>query len=122
MPSSYNKAQLTGGSFQNNQGAVLSNGYLTFQLNHDSNVYTLGGPNGIQVIAGQTTKMLLDGNGNLVANQFLWTNDALSPSGSFYTVQAFDSNGIPQWLTPQIFYIQPYASSISIGTLTPGTP
>ena len=122
MTNAYSKSNITGGGFQNNQGVPLSGGYLTFQLSHDSNVSTLGGPTGIQVVAGQTTHMLLDSNGNLCPNQYLWTNDNLSPSGSYYKVIAYDSSGIRVWNTPQIMYIEPYATQINIGTLIPNTP
>ena len=122
MTSTYSKSILTGGGFQDNQGNPLSSGWLTFQLSHDGNVSTLGGPNGIQIAAGVITTFYLDVNGNLSSNTGLWTNDLLTPAGSYYTVRAYNSQGLEVWTSPQVFYIQPHAPSINLGTLTPNTP
>jgi hypothetical protein len=122
MPSSFQKAQIIGGAFQDPSGNPLSNGYLTFVLSHDSNVAVLGGPTGAQVVAGIQIKFLLDNVGNLVSGQFLWTNDALTPAGSYYRVTAFNSQGIQVWANPQNFFIQPYAATINIGTIQPNVP
>lgn len=121
MSNIYKKANLTGGSFQDNQGNVLSLGTLTWKLSHDSNVSTLGGPNGLQVVAGIITTTPLDMNGNLLANQFIWTNDVLTPSGSYYLVRAYNVSGIEVWSAPQIFTLT-YAATINVGTLQPSLP
>ena len=120
--STYNKSNIVGGGFQNSSGYPISLGTLTFTLGHDSNVCTLGSPSGMQITAGQTIKFKLDMNGNLCPGQYLWTNDVLTPAGSYYTVTAFDSNGIQVWTSPQQFYFQPYSPTIDIGTLTPLVP
>lgn len=122
MSSSFLKTNLVGGSFQDNQGNVLSNGWLTFQLSHDANVAVLGSPTGSQVTAGQITTMLLNQNGSLCPLQYIWTNDVLTPAGSYYLVTAYNSQGLQVWANKQIMYIQPYTASINIGTITPNTP
>ncbi len=122
MPSSFQKAQIVGGGFQSSSGTPLSNGYLIFRLSHDSNIAVLGGPTGSQVVAGQQIKFGLDNIGNLLPNQFLWTNDALTPAGSYYRVTAHDKTGIQVWASPQNFFIEPYAATINIGTLSPQIP
>ena len=122
MTFAYQKANIIGGNFQNPSGLRLSNGFVTFQLSHDSNISTLGGPGGAQVTAGVPMSFPLDTNGNFVGGVFLWTNDLLTPSGSYYLVNVYDSSGIVVWNFPQQFYIQPYAATISFGTLQPNTP
>ena len=123
MPTSaFNKSILIGGGFQDNLGNPLSGGYLTFQLSHDGNATVLGAPNGVQVTAGVVTTIYLDQIGNLVKNTGIWSNDLLTPSGSYYLVKAYNAQGLLQWASPQQLYIQPYSSSINIGTLTPTTP
>lgn len=122
MTSIFNKAQIIGGNFQDPSGGPLSSGWLTFQLSHDANLSLLGSPTGSQVTAGTIVTAYLDINGNLRSGFYLWTNDLLTPSGSYYTVKAYNSQGLLVWNSPQTFYIQPYATSISIGTLTPTTP
>jgi hypothetical protein len=117
------KINLTGGSFQNPSGNALSLGYLEWRLNHDSNICILGGPFGSQVVAGITVKTYLDMSGNIISGS-LWPNDQLTPSGSYYTVRAFDMNGIEIWAVPQIFILQGYVSGqvVDVGTLTPVQP
>ena len=122
MSNTFNKAQIIGGAFQDASGNPLSNGWLTFKLSHDGNVAVLGGPAGSQVVSGITSKLLLDGIGNICANQYLWTNDTLSPSGSYYTVKAYNFQGIEVWNSPQTFVLAPYAPTINLGTFTPLVP
>jgi len=122
MASAFKKANIVGGGFQDPSGNPLSNGWLVLRLSHDSNITVLGAPNGSQVAAGVAINLYLDTNGNLVANQYLWTNDSLSPSGSYYLLTAYNSNGVQVSAFPQTYFIQPYAVSINIGTLQPNTP
>ena len=120
--SAYTKANITGGGFQDSSGNPIANGYLTFQLSHDSNITTFGAPNGSQVAAGIQVTLLLDTIGNLCRNQFLWTNDQLQPSGSYYTVNLYNSQGLLVWAFPQVFEIQPYQPTINIGSVQPTIP
>ena len=126
MATLFNKAMIVGGQFQDSSGQPLSNGWLVFKLSHDSNVSILGisltSPSGQQVVAGIQIKMFLDNNGNLVPNQYLWTNDVLTPSGSYYRVTAYNSQGLQVWNSPQNFFIQPYAPILDIAALVPQVP
>lgn len=122
MPSIFKKANIVGGGFQDASGNPLSNGWLVFSLSHDSNIAVLGGPNGMQVAAGLQVTLFLNGLGNIVPNSYLWTNDSLTPFGSYYRVNAFNFQGVQAWAFPQIFIIQPYAATIDIGTITPQIP
>ncbi len=121
MSSSYNKAKLIGGAFQDSSGTPLSNGKVVWTLSHDSNVATLGGPTGSQIVAGIDTTAYLDMNGNVSGSFYLWTNDILTPTGSYYTVRAYNSSGLEIWSVPQIFTLK-YAATIDIGTLEPTIP
>jgi hypothetical protein len=117
----FTKAILNGGNFQDSAGNPLSSGYLVFTLNHDSNVSVLGAPHGSQVISGVSIKFYLDVNGSLAANKGLWTNDLLTPTGSYYTVRAFDRTGIEVWASPQIFTFV-YSTTLDLGSIQPTTP
>ncbi len=117
----FNKANVTGGGFQDNQGNRLAGGYLTLTLSHDSNVYLLGSFTGSQVVAGQVTKLYLNNLGDLFPNQFVWTNDQLTPAGSFYTVRAYNSSGLQVWQAPQTWMLT-YAPTIDVGYLSPNVP
>ena len=119
--SSFSKSNLVGGQFQDASGNRLSNGYLVWILNHDSNIQTLGGPTGIQVAAGVPVKIRLDSNGNAVAGQYLWTNDVLTPAGSYYTVRLYDDAGLEVWSAPQVFYLT-YSATLDLGSLSPLVP
>jgi hypothetical protein len=118
MTNVYKKALLTGGQFQDASGNALSLGYLVFKLSSDSNVAVLGGPTGLQIVSGSTVKIFLDTNGNIQSGQSIWTNDILSPSGSFYQVRAFNSSGLEVWTAPQYFTLL-YQPSINLGTYQP---
>lgn len=115
------KAILIGGKFQDNAGNPLSFGWITLTLGHDENASFLGANSGSQVISGVTTKITLDINGNLTANTGIWTNDLLLPSGSYYTVRAYNSSGLQVWLSPQIWTLT-YSATIDVGSIIPTTP
>lgn len=121
MTTVYQKATLTGGGIQDSQGNPLSNGWLVWTLSHDSNLTVLGSPNGTQVVSGVSTKMYLDQNGNILGSPTLWTNDLLTPSGSYYTVKAYNHAGLQVWSVPQIFTLT-YSPTINFGSLTPIIP
>jgi len=90
MPS---PVQLTGGSFQDTEGNVLANGYLKFKLSQDCSV---GGTN---ICSGVEVTVQLDGSGNarMSPPQYLWANDVLSPSPTFYRVTGYTEQGQPVW-------------------------
>lgn len=121
MPNVYTQTRLFGGSFQDSSGAPLTLGKLEFRLNHDSNISTLGGPNGIQVVAGVPIYIYLSVNGSIFPSSYIWSNAILTPANSYYTVRAFNSSGLEIWMSPQIFQI-PYLASLDFGTLQPLIP
>lgn len=90
------KVELTGGAFQDSEGNVLANGYLTMRLSQDSVVNTS------QICSGVEIKIDLDANGNVAVYpahpvQSVWGNDQLSPANSFYRVTGYTSKGQPAW-------------------------
>lgn len=91
MPS---KVQLTGGAFQDSEGNVLANGYLTFKLSQDGSV------GGLSVCSGIEVKILLDANGNVATTpslQYMWGNDQILPVNTFYRVTGYTAQGQPAW-------------------------
>ena len=85
------KTQLSGGSFQDSEGNLLSGGYLTMRLNQDGVVNTS------QVCAGIKITITLDGYGSVIAGQYVWANDVLLPTNSYYVVTAYTANGQIAW-------------------------
>lgn len=88
------EVQLSGGAFQDPSGSPLANGYLLMQLSQDGQV------NGnAEIAAGVEIKILLDEDGNVQSDpaQYVWPNDAISPSGTFYTVSAYTAEGQLVW-------------------------
>jgi hypothetical protein len=116
MASIFNKSLLTGGSFQDSLGQSINFGYLIFKLYSDSSVSVLGGPTGQQIASGISVKIFLDANGNVQQNQSIWANSVLNPTGSFYLVRLFNSNGLEVWSTPQTWTLN-YQPTINLGTL-----
>jgi len=116
MASIFNKSVLVGGAFQDSLGSPISFGYLIFTLYSDSNVAVLGGPTGQQIVAGSSVKVFLDANGNVQNNQSIWANSVLNPSGSFYLVRLFNSNGLEVWSSQKSWTLF-YQPTINLGTL-----
>jgi hypothetical protein len=85
------KVQLSGGGFQDSEGNVLALGYLKFRLSQDEEV------NGLQICSGVEITINLDASGNVVAGQYIWGNDVLSPINSYYTVTGYTAAGQPAW-------------------------
>lgn len=112
--------QLSGGLFQNPSGGPLVNGFMLWTLSHDcqENVDSGGG----QVASGIPARVPLDANGSVAGSVFIWSNDVLNPSGSFYTVDLFDSNGAKVWASPQLFQLSATPNPLDIGTLVPFSP
>jgi hypothetical protein len=94
---SISKTMLTGGNFQDSEGNVLANGYLKMVLSSDESV------NDSQICSGISLNITLDGNGSaaayptIPADQYVWANDVMSPTNSFYTVTGYTSAGQPAW-------------------------
>jgi hypothetical protein len=109
--------QLTGGNFQDAEGNVLDNGYLTMALSHDEQDPSTG----TQIAAGLPVRILLDNLGNVAGIQKVWATDVLLPAGAYYIVEAFRSDGTMAWDSPQ-FQVVPSGSSLNIGTWIPSQP
>ena len=61
------KIQITGGAFQDFEGNVLANGYLTMQLSHDEQEAVDPG----EVVAGLILRVPLDANGNVAGTVYV---------------------------------------------------
>jgi hypothetical protein len=83
--------QITGGGFQDILGNALANGYLIFELSKPTSV------NGVYICDGVKIKVTLDSSGNVAGTQYLWGNDAMTPSDSYYRVTAYSAQGQPAW-------------------------
>src|SRR2546429_9936786 len=83
---------LTGGGFQDILGVPLANGYLIFELNKPTSVSGIG-----YICDGVKVKVTLDSSGNVAGTQYLWGNDAMTPSDSYYRVTAYTAQGQPAW-------------------------
>src|ERR1019366_6804161 len=88
------KVQLTGGSFQDSEGNLLSLGYLEMQLSQDESVSGSG-----QICSGITITIQLDVNGAVVVSpvQSVWGNDVMLPVNSYYRVTGFSAKGQLAW-------------------------
>lgn len=83
------------GNFQNFDGTPLANGYLVFELSQPSSVQ---GPSvaGVAYICnGIKIRINLDADGNVIVGQNLWGNDAISPTGTYYSVTGYTAQGQP---------------------------
>jgi hypothetical protein len=86
--------QLTGGNFQDTQGNLLVNGYLTFVLSQDAQANTT-----TNICAGREIKILLNSSGSISTSpaQYMWPNDVLTPANTFYVVRGYTSAGQLVW-------------------------
>lgn len=112
------RTQIINGSFQDNQGFSLSNGFLLFTLSQDGTINTSPYH---QIVGGTTTRVPLDNNGNVAGTVVIWTNDFITPSGTFYIVNAFNNSGLPVWDAPQ-YWTLTSGSPIDLGSLTVTNP
>jgi hypothetical protein len=101
--------QLIGGSFQDNEGNPLADGYLLMQLSQDAQAQIGGFPSG-QICSRIKVKVPLDSNGNVQGTPgdnlgpiCVWPNSGLAPTGTTYAVWAYTADGQlawgPQYLT-----------------------
>jgi hypothetical protein len=109
--------QLSGGAFQDSNGAIIANGYLLFELSQDAQVNTTE-----QICAGYKVKVLLDSNGNIQASpaQYMWPNDVLTPAGTFYLVSGYTAQGQLVW-GPNAQQVFSTPSPYNVGLWTPNT-
>jgi hypothetical protein len=109
-----------GGAFQDFEGNLLVGGYLLWTLSHDEQ-YSV---NNSQIVAGLKIRMTLDSNGNVPSNPatLIYSNDVLTPAGSFYTVRAFKADGTEAWAFSQNFQLTASPNPLDLGTLVPVNP
>ena len=108
---------LTGGKFQISLGAPLANGRLSLRLSHDARDPAAN----TQIASGAEISIPLDAMGNVYGLPMIWANDTLVPSGSFYKVLAFDSNGGRVWARAQILTVFSLPNPFDIGNLVPSS-
>lgn len=78
-------------TFQTPSGAPVANGFVLIALSEDCAVWPSGG-----LVVGsrpQKLKISLDANGTVLGNPQVWPNDILAPTGSYYTVEVYKSDG-----------------------------
>jgi hypothetical protein len=90
---------IEGGAFQAPDGTPLANGTLTLSLSWDS-TEAVSTPAGT-VLSGIPIIITLDSSGNAPPTE-IWSNAELNIP-TYYTVQLFDSNGVPVLRTPIIW-------------------
>lgn len=76
------------GTFINPLGEPLANGYLVLRLSHDGQS---GTPN--QVVSGITQRITLNSSGQINPAVAVYSNTGLTPSGSYYLIRVFASDG-----------------------------
>lgn len=113
------KIQITGGLYQNFEGAPLANGYLIVQLSHDGQeTVDPGLINGYPKI-----QINLDSNGNIPVSPatMIWPNDQILPSGTFYTVSGYAADGTLVF-GPQTWSLTSGTSPYNIANIVPSNP
>jgi hypothetical protein len=83
--------QLINGGFQDILGNALVNGYLIFELSTPTSVGTTYICDGVKI------KVTLDSDGNVAGTQYIYGNDSMTPSDSYYRVTAYTAEGQPAW-------------------------
>lgn len=113
---SVSRVQLVGGSFQDSNGEVLSNGYLILKLSQDEVV------NSSQVCSGIEIKVLLDQDGSVVTStpQNIWGNDQLLLANSYYRVTGYSSKGQISW-GPNSQQVVGDGGTFDVGTWSPNS-
>jgi len=126
--------QIIGGAFEDPQGTRLANGSLVLELNQDAQV------NGnTQLCGGLKITVPLDVNGDIQTSipVFVWPNDVMSPSNTYYTVTGYSQIGqlawgpntqqilsspdpfnVGLWVPNQLFYWNPSIANIIAGVVT----
>jgi hypothetical protein len=111
---------LQGGNFQNASGVVIAGGKLVLQLSHDENYAS--GP--AQIVGEPKFSVILDSNGNIPTNPAfsVYSNDTLTPAGSFYIVRLFDATGAEVWASPQLWTLTSSPNPLNVATIVPASP
>jgi hypothetical protein len=109
------RVQLIGGNFQDSEGNVLANGYLTLTLNQDATIIGVG-----QIASHVNVKILLNSSGSIdtTTPQSVWGNDQMSPVNSYYEVKGYKENGQPAW-GPNYQQVIGSGGTFDVGTWVP---
>jgi hypothetical protein len=112
--------QIEGGNFQDAAGDILVDGYLIWELSHDEN-YSAGPA---QIVAELKFKTPLNSSGSIASSPavMIYSNDVLTPGGSFYIVMAYKADGTQAWADQQYFTFTSSPNPIDIGTIVPTNP
>jgi len=112
--------QIENGGFTDFEGNPLVDGYLIMQLSHDENFSA--GPN--QVVAGLKKQIVLNSTGNIPTSPatLVWSNDVLTPGGSFYIVMAYKADGTQAWADQQYWTLLSSPDPLDVGTIVPTNP
>ena len=88
------RVQLVGGQFQDSEGNVLANGYLTMRLSQDEQIPGVG-----ELCAGIFITIQLNANGGVsqIPPQLVWGNDQMLPANAYYIVTGFTAAGQIAW-------------------------
>lgn len=108
--------KIEGGGFVDSVGNPLAHGYLVFELSKAATVN-----NTTQICDGYSITIPLDANGVAITSPsyYLWPNDALTPSNTFYLVSAYTAKGQLVWgPNPQLITTNP--SPFNISSWVPG--
>ncbi len=109
---------LSGGAFETFEGQPLAFGYLIMQLSHDAEY--VAGP--YQIAAGIKLRIPLDVNGNILPTVNVWSNDVISPPGSYYDVMAYEADGTQAWRNEQFWILAASPSPLNTGSIPPNNP
>jgi hypothetical protein len=109
---------LSGGSFETFEGQPLAFGYLIMQLSHDAEY--VAGP--YQIVAGIKLKIPLDANGNISPAVNVWSNDVISPTGSYYDVMGYEADGTQAFRNEQFWILASSPSPLNVGSVIPANP
>lgn len=109
--------QVIGGNFQDPQGTVVANGYLTLELCSDSQSTSPLA----QIVGGLVTKIPLDNNGNIAGTAMVFPNDTLNPANSCYLVEVFKQDGTRAWKSPQYQQILSSPNPFDVTVWVPGS-
>lgn len=109
---------LSGGSFRDSGNNLIASGSITFQLSAPALVASTG-----QIVPNVPITYNLDSSADIVSSNptpYLWGNDQLSPSGTYYIVTIRNAAGAIV-RGPENWVIQG-SSPIDIGTIVASTP
>jgi len=112
------KIQIVGGGFQDSLGNAVSNGTMTLRLISDQQIPSTG-----QTVAGVLINVPLDASGNVKGTVYVWPNDVMQDTTSYYVVNVYNANGQLVW-GPQVQQIlsvpSPYNLTLWIPSNVPG--